>query len=301
LPDWQLTGFGSENATTFLYYLMLIRYGYELTLGCARPTPLLCLLDERPEHRPALRYQSGLMTRPLTQVATQLDSFGNQMLRFVAPVGDFTLSRMSVIEVSGAPDPVVPGARQIPVEELPPECLTYLFGSRYCETDKLSDLAWSLFGATPEGWARVQAICDFVNAHLTFGYEYARPTRTALEAYEERVGVCRDFAHLAVAFCRCMNIPARYANGFLGDIGVPPDPAPMDYNAWFEVYLEGGWFTFDARHNIPRIGRITVSRGRDAMDIPLAFSFGRHELRQFKVWTDEVDAGFLHDMIRRSA
>ncbi|MHB8885490.1 MAG: transglutaminase-like domain-containing protein [Methylovirgula sp.] len=280
---------------------MLIRYGYELTLNCSQQTPMMCLLDERPEYAPALRYQSPLVTSPALATHGYIDEYGNSVRRLVAPVGDLTIFRNAIIEVSDAADPVALDAPEIPIEKLPDECLVFLFASRYCETDKLGDLAWSLFGHTPQGWARVQAICDFVNAHLTFGYEYARPTRTALEAYEERVGVCRDFAHLAVAFCRCMNIPARYVNGFLGDIGVPPDPSPMDYNAWFEVYLGGRWYVFDARHNIPRIGRITVARGRDAMDVPLATSFGRHELKHFKVWTDEVDGGVLQEAMRLSA
>lgn len=280
---------------------MLIRYGYELTINCSQRTPMMCLLDERPEYASAIRYQSSLMTQPVIPTTTYTDACGNRVRRLVALPGNLTISRSAIIEVSGDPDPVVWDAWEIPVEKLPNECLVFLLASRYCETDRLGDLAWSLFGQTTPGWPRVQAICDFVNAHLTFGYEYARPTRTALEAYEERVGVCRDFTHLAVAFCRCLNIPARYVNGFLGDIGVPPDPSPMDYNAWFEVYLGGRWLIFDARHNMPRIGRITVSRGRDAMDVPLATSFGLHELKQFKVWTDEVDPAFLQETLRRSA
>lgn len=272
---------------------MLIQYGYELTINCAQETPLIAMLDERPEWVPALRCDTGLMARPHVRTRFYVDSYGNRVRRLMAPVGDFTLSRSAIIEVPDAPDPVVLDAREVPVENLPDESLIFLLASRYCETDKLVEHAWELFGHTPPGWRRVQAICDFVNTHLSFGYQHARPTRTALEAYHERVGVCRDFTHLAVAFCRCMNIPARYANGFLGDIGVPPDPAPMDYNAWFEVYLGGRWFVFDARHNIPRIGRITVSYGRDAMDVPLVTSFGRHELKAFKVWTDEVDSGVL--------
>jgi transglutaminase-like putative cysteine protease len=178
-------------------------------------------------------------------------------------------------------DPIELDAGESPVEQLPNETLVFLLGSRYCETDKLADIAWRLFGSSPRGWRQVQAICDFVCGHLTFGYEHARATRTAFEAYQERIGVCRDFAHLAVTFCRCVNIPTRYANGFLGDIGVPPDPAPMDYNAWFEAFLDGRWFTFDARHNTPRIGRVTVARGRDAADIPLVTSFGRFWLWQW--------------------
>ncbi|MGB8278325.1 MAG: transglutaminase family protein [Methylovirgula sp.] len=280
---------------------MLIRYGYEVTINCLQKTPMICLLDERPECVPAIRYQSSLVTQPSIPTTSYTDEYGNRVRRFVAPIGDLTMSRTTIVEVYGDPDLVIADAREIPVEKLPNECLVFLLASRYCETDKLGDLAWSLFGTTPQGWPRVQAICDFVNSHLTFGYEYARPTRTAAEAYEERVGVCRDFAHLAVAFCRCMNIPARYVNGFLGDIGVPPDPSPMDYNAWFEVYLDGRWLIFDARHNMPRIGRITVAHGRDATDVPLATSFGRHELKQFRVWTDEIDQEVLHQTMRLSA
>jgi transglutaminase-like putative cysteine protease len=164
----------------------------------------------------------------------------------------------------------------------------YLLGSRYCETDLLMDIAWSTFANTFPGWARVQAICDFVHHQITFGYGYARKTRTAFEAYNERAGVCRDFAHLAVTLCRCMNIPARYCTGYLGDIGVPKDPAPMDFSAWFEVFIGGQWHTFDARHNTPRIGRVLIARGRDAADIAISTHFGPGILNLFRVWTDEV-------------
>jgi transglutaminase-like putative cysteine protease len=180
------------------------------------------------------------------------------------------------------------------VQDLPDDVLGYLLGSRYCETDHLSDLAWKLFGRLPPGWARVQAIVDYVHNHLSFGYGYARATRTAAQAHEERVGVCRDFAHLAITLCRCMNIPARYVNGYLGDIGVPADPAPMDFSAWMEVFLDGKWYTFDPRHNVPRVGRVVIARGRDATDVPLLHSFGPHRLSLFKVWTYEQE-GRLFD------
>ena len=272
---------------------MLIQYGYELTVNCVQATPLLCLLDERPECVPALRYDTGLITTPNIPTRCYVDAYGNRVRRLVAPIGDFTLTRTAIIEVPDAPDPVVMNAGEVPVENSSRRLSRLPAGEPLLRDGQARQSAWSLFGTTQPGWPRVQAICDFVNTHLTFGYQYARPSRTALEAYEERVGVCRDFTHLAVAFCRCMNIPARYANGFLGDIGVPPDPSPMDYNAWFEVYLGGRWYVFDARHNMPRIGRIGVSHGRDAMDVPLVTSFGRHELKTFKVWTDEVDARVL--------
>jgi transglutaminase-like putative cysteine protease len=280
---------------------MLIRYGYELTFNCPQPTMMVCLLDAHCERSQELRYEIPPTTIPGIPTTTYLDTFGNTVRRFIAPPGDLTITSDAVIEDSGLPDPIELDAGESPVEQLPNETLVFLLGSRYCETDKLADIAWRHFGSSPRGWRRVQAICDFVCDHLTFGYNYARATRTAFEAYQERVGVCRDFAHLAVAFCRCVNIPARYANGFLGDIGVPPDPAPMDYNAWFEAFLDGRWFTFDARHNTPRIGRIMVARGRDATDIPLVTSFGPHILKTFQIWTDEVDAAALQDLNRRSA
>ena len=262
---------------------------------------MVCLLDAHRDHAPNIRFATPFETTPAISTGTYFDTFGNSVRRFVAPPGDLTVCRDGIMEDSGLPDPVKLDAEEIAVERLPNDTLIFMLGSRYCETDKLSDIAWQLFGSSPRGWRRVQAICDFVCNHLTFGYQYARATRTAYEAYYERVGVCRDFAHLAVAFCRCMNIPARYANGFLGDIGVPPDPAPMDYNAWFEVFLDGHWFTFDPRHNMPRIGRITVARGRDAADISLATSFGPHVLKTFRVWTEEVAPAVLRGLTRRIA
>ena len=267
---------------------MLIHYGYELVIACTTPTPVVAELDVHPSRTDAVRSERPFETIPSLESSVYRDMFGNTCRRFVAPPGKTVLTACGVVEDDGVPDPVALDAPEIPVAELPDECLMFLLGSRYCETDKLSQIAWNLFGQTRPGWARVQAICDFVHGHIAFGYEHARSTRTAFEAYNERIGVCRDFAHLAVAFCRCMNIPARYANGYLGDIDVPPDPAPMDFNAWFEVYLGGRWYTMDARHNMPRVGRILVSRGRDAADIPLLNSFGPHQLESFKVWTAEI-------------
>jgi transglutaminase-like putative cysteine protease len=280
---------------------MLIRYGYELTFSCAQPSMMVCLLDAHPERSQQLCYEIPPTTTPAIPTTTYRDIYGNLVRRFIAPTGDLTVTSDAVVEDSGMPDFIEIDAPEVPVEQLPNESLLFLLASRYCESDKLADIAWAHFGSSPRGWRRVQAICDFVCDHLTFGYEFARSSRTAFEAYHERIGVCRDFAHLAVAFCRSMNIPARYANGFLGDIGVPPDPAPMDYNAWFEAFLDGRWITFDARHNTPRIGRITVARGRDATDIPLVTSFGPHILKSFRVWTDEVDTNLLRDLQRSRA
>jgi transglutaminase-like putative cysteine protease len=195
-----------------------------------------------------------------------------------------------LVQDKGAPDVVAPHARQHVLEELPVEVLIYLLGSRYCETDRLSDTAWSLFGQVPKGWSLVQAICDYVHDRITFGYQHASPTKTAFDAFTERRGVCRDFAHLAVTLCRCMNVPARYCTGYLGDIGVPFDDAPMDFSAWFEVYLGDRWYTFDARHNKPRVGRVLMARGRDATDVAIVTSFGACKMATFKVITEEVTA-----------
>ena len=208
----------------------------------------------------------------------------------MAPAGRTRIAADAIANDTGAPDPVVPHAQQVPVNDLPEEALQFLLGSRYCETDRLSESAWSLFAQTPTGWGRVQAICDYVHGHIAFGYEHARMTRTALEAFHDRTGVCRDYAHLAVAFCRCMNIPARYCTGYLGDIGIPPPYGPMDFAAWFEVYLGGHWHTFDARNNEPRIGRVLIARGRDAADVALSSTFGPNTLTSFRVWTDEIVA-----------
>lgn len=268
---------------------MLIRYGYEITLTCQQPTALVCLLSVHEDRAADIRVPETTFTIPEVSVLTYRDLFGNRCRRLVAPAGDLTMWGDATIEDDGKPDRLSPNARELPVPELPDDSLVYLMGSRYCETDKLSQLAWDIFGAVAPGWGRVQAICDFVHNHIRFDYMQARSTRTAFEAYHERVGVCRDFAHLAVAFCRCLNIPARYINGHLGDIGVPVVD-PMDFSAWMEVFLDGEWYTFDPRNNTPRIGRIVVARGRDAADIPLINSFGPHVLKAFRVWTYEVPA-----------
>lgn len=266
---------------------MLIRYGYDITVTCTAPTPMVCLLGAHTERSLDVRSPEQMVTTPEVATTAHRDLFGNLCRRLVAPPGDFSLWGDGTIEDHGRSDPVHAHAAEIPVADLPDECLTWLSGSRYCETDRLSQIAWDMFGQVSPGWGRVQAICDFVNGHITFDYMHARVTRTAYEAWEERVGVCRDFAHLAIALCRCMNIPARYVNGYLGDIGVPILD-PMDFSAWIEVYLDGRWMTFDPRNNVPRIGRIVVARGRDAVDIPLINSFGPHVLKSFRVWTYDV-------------
>jgi len=267
---------------------VIIRAGYNIAFHCFQETPINLLLSVHPSRAQHVIGEHLLRFTPDVAARDFTDMFGNVCTRIVAPPGRIDISNDFLIEDSGLPDDIAPGARQLPVAELPDDVMVYLLGSRYCDTDKLSNLAWSLFGGTPAGWERVQAIVDYVHNHITFGYQFARNDRTASEGHAEQIGVCRDFAHLAVTLCRCMNIPARYCTGYLGDIGVPIDPAPMDFSAWFEVYLDGRWYTFDARHNHPRIGRIVIARGRDAADVAISTSFGVTQLLQFEVITHEV-------------
>jgi transglutaminase-like putative cysteine protease len=267
---------------------MQIRAGYDITYESPQPTPMLLVLSIHPSRFPDLTTPHQIRFDPPTPSSNYEDGFGNICTRITAPAGRLRIHNDFLIGDTGLPDAVVPEAEQAAIADLPAEVIVYLLGSRYCETDRLSETAWALFGNTPPGWARVQAVCDYAHDRIAFGYPHARATRTAFEAHEERKGVCRDFAHLAVTLCRCMNIPARYCTGYLGDIGVPPVPDPMDFSAWFEAYLGGRWYTFDARHNTPRIGRILMGRGRDATDVAISTSFGPSTLAGFAVVTDEV-------------
>lgn len=267
---------------------MQIRLGYELTYQSAQPTPLILTLNVHRSRAADLVRPDRIETDPRLPMTHYRDGFDNLCTRLVAPPGVIRITTDAIISDPGTPEPVVPGASQVSVESLPAETLVYLLGSRYCDTDNLSNTAWALFGHTAPGWSRVQAVCDFVHQHLAFGYPFARATRTASEAFNERQGVCRDFAHLAITFCRCLNIPSRYCTGYLGDIGVPPMDAPMDFSGWFEAYLGDAWYTFDARHNMPRIGRVLIARGRDAADVAISMSFGATTLTGFRVWTEEL-------------
>jgi transglutaminase-like putative cysteine protease len=267
---------------------MKIRIGYELIYDCPQPTPMILSLNVHYSRFSDLLTPDVLRADPPVPIKSYRDSFGNWCSRIVAPKGQLRLSADALVHDSGQHDVVAVQARQTPVPELPDETLLFLLGSRYCETDRLSDTAWQLFGHTSGGWSRVQAICDHVHRHITFGYQHARRTKTAWEAFHEQLGVCRDYAHLAITFCRCMNIPARYCTGYLGDIGVPPPYGPMDFAGWFEAYLDGHWYTFDARNNTPRIGRVLIARGRDAADVAISNSFGPNTLKSFMVRTDEV-------------
>jgi len=269
---------------------MRIRAGFAITYDCPQPSPMLLMLSVHPSRLGDLETPDTLRTEPAVPTASYRDGFGNLCHRLLAPPGRLVMSADFIIRDSGLADPQAPHAGQAPVEALPDDVLVFLLGSRYCETDRLSDIAWSLFGGTAPGWPRVQAIIDFVHDHITFGYQHARPTKTAWEVHEERLGVCRDYAHLAITFCRCMNIPARYCTGYLGDIGVPA-ALPMDFSAWFDVYLDGGWYAFDARNHKPRIGRILMARGRDATDTAIATTFGPATLVGFEVVTDQIMEG----------
>lgn len=267
---------------------MRIHIGHELIFELPQPTTMLLMLYVRPEMAPALERPEGIVVEPAIPVESFVDWFGNRAARVMAPAGPLRIRYDNVVTDSGIPEPTIEGRPLVPVAALPPESLRYLLASRYCEVDRMTAIAWDLFGKTPETWERVQAVMDWVHKNVTFGYQFSRPTKTAFDVFTERQGVCRDFQHLAITILRALNIPARYATGYLGDIGVPPDPNPMDFSAWLEVYLGGGWHTLDARHNEPRIGRVLMGRGRDAVDVALTTSFGNTTLTKFTVWTSPL-------------
>jgi len=265
---------------------MLIRLAYDIQFDIPAPVAMVALLNVHPSRAHDLVEPDVLQTEPKLDPTDYIDGFGNRCARFVAPRGQLRLFNSTLIQDSGAPDEYDWSARESAVGDLPNEMLTFLLNSRYCEVDRFSTIALELFGHIQPGWGRVQAICNWVNNKVMFNYQQARPTKTALDVFTERVGVCRDFQHLAITFCRALNIPARYATGYLGDIGVPVR-LPMDFSAWFEAYLGGRWWTFDARNNEPRIGRVLMATGRDASDVAITTSFGQADLRRFFVVTEE--------------
>ncbi|WP_019905944.1 transglutaminase family protein [Methylobacterium sp. 77] len=269
---------------------MRILVGCEMTYTFPQPTPVIATLNVHASRFSDLERPDYLIVSPPVPLEGYRDSFGNWCQRMVAPAGLFTLKTETIVRDAGGGDRPAPDAAETPIAKLPSDSILFLLGSRYCETDRLSQIAWDLFGRVPPGWGRVQAICDFVHDRITFGYEHARSTRTAFDVFEERHGVCRDYAHLAIAFCRCLNIPARYCNGYVSDIGLPLPHAPGDFAAWMEVYLDGRWHTFDPRNNSSRIGRILISYGRDAADVPLTLTFGENTLTTFLVTTEEAPA-----------
>lgn len=269
---------------------MQMRIGYELKYRCPAETPMILTLNVHYSRASDLVQPDHIITSPSVPIQGYRDGMGNWCSRIVAPAGEITLSSNTVINDTGLPDPEDTSAYQLKAEYLPEETLVYLLGSRYCETDHLMNTAWDLFGNTPVGWSRVQAICDYVHEHIEFGYEYSLPTKTAREVLNDGKGVCRDYTHLAIAFCRCMNIPARYCTGYLSDIGIPPPHGVMDFAAWFEAYLGGRWYIFDPRNNERRIGRVLIAQGRDAADVAISNTFGENKLESFKVIADEITA-----------
>lgn len=267
---------------------MKIRCGCRISIDVFAPTATVCMVNLRPDF-PCRNLAERFSINPPDTVRSGEDIFGNKLQRFVAYPGRNTVSLENTIDVSGTLDHRPSHARLHTVEELPTHVMTFLNASRYCDVDKLATVAWSVFGGLKRDLSLVEAICDFAHSRLLFDYQFASSERTAAMAYYERVGVCRDFAHLAITLCRALNIPARYVNGYMGDIGVRPDPSPMDFNAWFDVFVEGQWVTFDARHNCRRIGRLPIAYGRDACDVPIISTFGQHYLSHFSVVTEEVD------------
>jgi len=266
---------------------MLIQAGFTISFECPAWTPMLLQLNVHPSRAGDLQSPDVIASDPTIAMSAYLDHFGNRVTRLEVPPGVVTFRNSFRVRDTGLPDETPPDGELTPIARLPDEVLLFLVSSRYCDSDKLADFAWSKFHNLSGGFARVRAICDFVHAHIRFNYADASATRSASDAMREGIGVCRDFAHLAVALCRCMNIPARYCTGYLGDIGVPPDINPGDFSAWFEVFLEGRWWTMDARHNHPRIGRILMGRGRDAADVAMSTAFGEAKLIRFDVFTDE--------------
>ena len=267
---------------------MKLRLGYEFIYRFPQPTPCLLVLNIHHSRTGDLELPDHIITNPSTALTAYRDVFGNWCSRIVAPVGPVRIYTEAIIRDNGQLDPAAPHAGQVPVEYVPDSALLFLLASRFCESDKLLDMSWELFGKEKPGWARVQAICDFVHARITFSYENARPTRTAAEAYQECIGVCRDYAHLAIAFCRALNIPARYCTGYLGDVGTQPPFPPGDFAAWFEAYLDGQWYIFDPRNHERRASRVLIARGRDAADVAMVTTFGPNKLEAFRVWADEV-------------
>ncbi|MFY9987665.1 MAG: transglutaminase family protein [Chthoniobacterales bacterium] len=280
------TALGQKGSDSVIF----IKLGYDIALGLPAATTIVFVLRVHPSRGADLVTPENFRVEPSLPIEEYLDGFGNRCGRVNALMGNIRFINEAVIRDLGEPDPCFPAELQNDVTSLPLETLAFVLPSRYCEVDsELLDFAWSTFGSTPTGWHRVQAVCDFVHRHIRFDYLQARSNRTALEAFHERVGVCRDFTHLAITLCRCLNFPARYVTGYLGDIGVPATPDPMDFSAWFEVFLGNRWYTFDARHNARRIGRVVIGRGRDAGDVPIAMAFGRHTLEHFRVTTEEIE------------
>ena len=266
---------------------MRLRVGCEFGFLSDAPVPMVMLVRAHPRGEHQTLYESR-WTDPRIPISEYIDGFDNLCWRFVAPTGRLRVRYDALVAITGEPDPVVLEAPLVPVEHLPDSTLVFTLPSRYIQSDLLVPMAWELFGSTPPTWARVQAVCDWVHANIGYETNSSNPTITAMDVYERRIGVCRDFALLATAFCRALNIPARYTFGYFPDIAVEPPDVPMDFHAWFEAYLGDRWYPFDARHNVPRIGRVVIGRGRDAVDVAMATQYGSSRLDTMNVWADEV-------------
>jgi transglutaminase-like putative cysteine protease len=267
---------------------MRVKVGADFTVTSPRETPAVFMI--RPETRGAhMTLAERWDSDPGVPYHEYPDIYGNVCRRMTLPAGSFSLRYVALVEADGDLDPYDPSAIEHPIAELPDEALVYTLPSRYCLSDMLFPQAMDRFGGLAPGWNRVQAICDFVHDHVTFGYGTSTPSTTALDVYESGNGVCRDYAHLAISFCRALNIPARYSFGYMPDIDVPPPYAPMDFCAWFEVYLSGRWWIFDARNNVRRRARVTIARGRDALDVAMLTTYGATTLDEMVVYADQTD------------
>lgn len=285
---------------------MLILSEFDIQFSLSAPTAMVAILNLHPSLKPQVRSGDDLIVEHLatssygapsfadgpTHVVPSseyLDSFGNRCTRFLAPAGHLRLSGRNIVDADPNPDPIHEGAQQAAIQDLPSEVLQFLLPSRYCQVDQFGAIAQDLFGSIPPGWDRAVAIRDWVHDRVDFNYNAARPTKTSMDVFTERVGVCRDFQHLAVTLSRCLNLPARYVTGYIGDIRRPYS-GPGDFSAWYQVFLDGQWINLDARHNYPRLGRILMATGRDAADIAITTSFGSAYLNHFYVESNEIDS-----------
>ncbi len=265
---------------------MQVKIGCEMVYQTAHDTPLVLLIRPRPQYHHKLIKETTRLT-PAVPLHDFVDSFGNHQWRLTAPSGELRIHYDALAEVLPDPDPVLMDLPGVLIQNVPDEALQFLLPSRHCPSDLVINDAWNLFGQTTPGWPRVQAVCDWLHTNIRYA-KGSNSSTTGFDAYKAGQGVCRDFAHLGVMFCRALSIPARYVCGYLPDIGVEPDPTPMDFHAYFEAFVGGEWHTFDARHNIPRTGRILIGQGRDAVDVALATSYGDAQLVNIRVWADEV-------------
>jgi transglutaminase-like putative cysteine protease len=267
--------------------LLTLRVGSEFIYSSQGETPAILQVEARLDSDAKI-VQEKWEVEPHVSSHTYSDVYGNRCRRVTLPPGQTTLRYDALVEVSAHPDVVVPEAQTALVQNLPDDLLLFTLASRYCQSDSLSNDAWNLFANTPPTWARVQAICDWAHRNVIYVSGCSTPETTALDVYNSQQGICRDFAHMGVTLCRAMNIPARYCFGYMPDIGVEIPDVAMDFHAWFEVYLGGKWHTFDARHNVPRIGRVPIARGRDAVDCAMVTTYGAAILEKMTVWADEA-------------